>query len=161
MTVMVALDARLKNLFFAEPSAAPQPHSKQWSNCDKKGGIWFFRQTSLSADGLARARIHDKIGGRLTRRGEGGTTITIRAAPDCKGKQLPGWFGLLVGWGHVHMMSALGEGGEAQKQTTVLISCVSVTVTGWGGPKIRKFCRHHMYMPLWGGEQPCFQILPY
>ena len=37
--------------------------------------------------------------------------------------------------GHVHMMSALGGGrGVPQKQTTVLISCVSVTVTrGEGG----------------------------
>ena len=38
--------------------------------------------------------------------------------------------------------------GVPQKQTRVVISCVSVTVTkGEGGPKIRKSCGRLMYMP--------------
>ena len=47
------------------------------------------------------------------------------------------------GRGHVQMTSGV-EGGLAQKETTVLIGCVSGTLTRGGGPKIPNFCGHYM-----------------
>ena len=46
---------------------------------------------------------------------------------------------------HVHMMSALGGGTpKAHESTDKLRECGT---RRRGGPKIRKYCRHHVYMP--------------
>ena len=51
--------------------------------------------------------------------------------------------------------AALMGRGLAQRQMIVLIGCVSVIVTGDGGPKFRKFCGRHKWKPPIGTNHKC------